>query len=268
MSDNTFHAWERPSTPCAGRAQPGSAALLKALIDIYGESHGASSFGIYVCRNVRGRNSPSMHGDGRALDLKVPTGDGGKSALKKNYEIVENLVKNAGPLGLQFLVFDRKKWGKKYSLSGDYYGGAHPHHDHLHVEQTRAISKSLTYDKARSLLDPKPPKVYDQAVIVSTTVDHQIAKEAGFAAERNLAILALLDQGRLVNTVDGTDAAVGSWAMVVGGLALRRVKEARLKFLARDSFVGETRVETREMVEAFGRRFPADEWKRRGDPTV
>ena len=66
----TFARWER-AADCTGGATPGAKALLAGVLERYAP-HGAVSKGIYNCRTVRGKTTPSCHGEGRAVDVGFP----------------------------------------------------------------------------------------------------------------------------------------------------------------------------------------------------
>jgi hypothetical protein len=112
---------------CTGREQPGTVALMVALEEWVSEQ---TSLGIYNCRDIRGGDTTSLHGEGRAYDCGLPTVGGRGNPI--GYGIVERLGQIGDVAGIQLIIFDRKKW----SLKGDAlpYTGLVPHYDHLHIE--------------------------------------------------------------------------------------------------------------------------------------
>lgn len=97
---------------------------------------GVRAYDGYACRqNTANTSRTSMHGTGRALDVYIPLSNG--QADNTLGDAVANwLIANAGPLGVQLVIWDRSMWnasnGAGAKLRG--YGGPHPHHDHLHIE--------------------------------------------------------------------------------------------------------------------------------------
>lgn len=112
---------------CTGREQPGTVAMMIALDEWVAEQF---SLGIYNCRDIRGGETTSLHGEGRAYDCGLPMVGGRGNPI--GYRIIERLGQIGDVAGIQLIIFDRKKW----SLQGDGrpYTGLVPHYDHLHIE--------------------------------------------------------------------------------------------------------------------------------------
>lgn len=266
MSGFEFAPYVSASKPCSDGATPGAKALLKYVLDEFDFAH---SLGIYNCRTIRNSSKISQHAKGRALDIGV-TPIGGKRDPRGD-DISRLLVAHAADLGIMFL-----KWGAKGDYSKDggagqwsknqYKGnpvGDSLHMNHVHVDLHPTAAANLNYATIEAILGRQAePKVFDQAAVVATTVDHEAVRR--FAERRNLGVLQVLEDGKLIDTASGVDAAVGSWGLVVGGLAAKRAVKSGLP--AFTALVGETRVETAAMVAELGERFPADEWERRGVP--
>lgn len=123
---------------CSGRMLSGSTRLGRFLVDQFS---GASHFQGYNCRTIRGGSGLSMHGTGRAVDVFVPT-DGGQADNTLGDPIANYLIRHASELGVQFFIWDRSKWNIEYG-GPKYYGGAHPHHEHLHIELTPEAARNL-----------------------------------------------------------------------------------------------------------------------------
>lgn len=120
---------------CSGTFTKGARDLGNYLVQTFS---GAKYFQGYNCRQIRGRSGMSMHGTGRAIDVFVPL-DRGQADNTLGDPIGEWLIKNAEKIGVQYIVYDRTSWGGSRSGRKDrYYSGAHPHHDHYHIELTRA----------------------------------------------------------------------------------------------------------------------------------
>ncbi|HEY7823461.1 MAG TPA: hypothetical protein VIG24_11525 [Acidimicrobiia bacterium] len=140
--------WER-AVECTAGPEPGAEALAAFLLAEYPI---AWSGGIFNCRTVRGSAQPSMHGEGRAFDMMLPVVDG--RGHPDGLEVVERLGKVGRKLGVQCVIFDRTIWSAR-SPKGRAYGGVHPHHDHLHIELTRAAARRLTVAEIEGLV-PRP----------------------------------------------------------------------------------------------------------------
>lgn len=136
----TYASYERCYS-CSGKAQPGTVALLKYLLVKFPYTR---SMGIYNCRNVAGTSTKSIHSCGRALDLGIPTLSNGRANTTLGHPVVRFLDQYSTELGIHGQIYDRVRYDRR-SPRGRYYGGAHPHYDHNHVEQTLAKATSLTY---------------------------------------------------------------------------------------------------------------------------
>lgn len=141
-------AWSPSSgaTGCVGGPRPGTEALLRALIALWGP-FGAGSSGIYNCRRVSPGGPWSVHAEGRAVDLSCPEPP---AALGRT--VLSALGESASGLGVQRVIYDRRQYDAD-NPSGKHYIGDDPHLTHLHIEQTRASAEALTYAVAVSLLD-------------------------------------------------------------------------------------------------------------------
>lgn len=133
-----------PPPPCSGRPRPGAKALMAYLMDRYDWS---ASMGIYNCRGS------SLHGDGRAWDMGIPTGPGGSARPELGMQVINLLGPYGKRLGLTIMIYNRRKWGAAYP-DGAYYGGAHPHYDHIHIDMTSAAAENLTYATLVAVLGP------------------------------------------------------------------------------------------------------------------
>lgn len=146
MSAFKFAPYTGFRPPCDGRAQPGTKALMAYLLDRY---PWAASLGIYNCR------PPSIHGDGRAFDLRIPTGPGGRARPELGMQVIDLLGPHCERLGIQTLIYNRRLWSAA-SPAGRYYGGVHPHNDHVHGDQTPASGVNLTFATLVAVLGSIP----------------------------------------------------------------------------------------------------------------
>jgi hypothetical protein len=123
---------------CSGRAAPGAVALLRWLEGRWPQGW---SGGIYNCRPVRGRQSMSVHAEGRAVDFMLP----GRSN-PAGIDIVRALGADGDRNGIQTVIWDRRIWSRR-SPNGRAYTGVNPHTDHLHIELNRSAASSLTVER-------------------------------------------------------------------------------------------------------------------------
>jgi hypothetical protein len=100
---------------------------------------------------ARRHDEPSQHSEGRAFDLMIPTTSSGGVRAEIGNPIVD-LVKSEGTaLGIQLMIYNRRKWGSSYP-HGKEYNGRHPHYDHIHVSMTREAGRKLNYATVEALL--------------------------------------------------------------------------------------------------------------------
>lgn len=125
---------------CSGTFRPGARALGNFLVDHF---DGAAYYQGYNCRTIRGSSGMSMHGTGRAIDLFVPRDRSQPYDNQADNDlgdpIANYLIENATELGIQYVIWDQAKWSISHGEVRS-YGGVHPHHDHLHIELTRAAA--------------------------------------------------------------------------------------------------------------------------------
>lgn len=138
---SSYHPYQSCSS-CSGRAQPGTRALLRYLLQRFPY---ARSMGIYSCRNVSGTSTRSIHSCGRAIDLGIPTLSNGRANTALGHPVVRFLDEFAQELGIHGQIYDRVRYDAR-TPQGRYYSGAHPHYDHDHIEQRMEYASTLTYD--------------------------------------------------------------------------------------------------------------------------
>ncbi len=118
---------------CYGGISPGTALLRDYLYTYFPQTY---HIGGYACRPINGNASQmSVHATGRALDIMLLTEDG-EADNGAGDPIGNWLIENAEAIGIQFIIWDLYTWGASRPVGdkGRDYGGAHPHHDHLHIE--------------------------------------------------------------------------------------------------------------------------------------
>jgi hypothetical protein len=119
---------------CSGRMTDGAQAVGTYAVEHFA---GARYFQGYNCRQIRGSSGMSMHGTGRAVDIFVPL-SGGQADNDLGDPLARWLIENADEIGVQMVIWDRTIWmgNRAAGSKARYYSGAHPHHDHLHIELT------------------------------------------------------------------------------------------------------------------------------------
>ncbi|MBM4291133.1 MAG: hypothetical protein FJ138_06550, partial [Deltaproteobacteria bacterium] len=132
--------WNGESS-CSGTFSEG-ARRLKAWVQSNWSQ--VTSIGGYSCRPINGNpNVTSIHAVGRALDIFIPLhGDAADNDLGD--PVANYLVEHAQEIGVQRVIWDRTIWNGGASPETHEYTGAHPHHDHIHVEISVAASNLMT----------------------------------------------------------------------------------------------------------------------------
>ena len=118
---------------CFPGMTPGNEILREYVYDHFPQTY---SIGGYSCRHINGDSSTmSVHATGRALDIMLHTVEG-EADNDLGDPIGNWLIENAEAIGIQFIIWDLYTWGaaRNPGQKGSHYGGAHPHHDHLHIE--------------------------------------------------------------------------------------------------------------------------------------
>lgn len=120
--------YARAASQCSGHEQRGA----RALADQWRRLSGGRA-GTYVCRTIRGRTAPSVHGDGRAVDAYAMAADPVQRARMEAY--IRWLMANAVELQVAYIIWNRRQWSWKYRSQGwRPYKGVSPHTDHAHIE--------------------------------------------------------------------------------------------------------------------------------------
>ena len=121
------------TSACSGSLTAGAGTLRDWLMVAFPQ---ITSIGGYSCRHINGDSTQtSVHATGRALDIFIPL-HAGDADNDLGDPLANWLIEHAEEIGIQFIIWDRWTWGA-HRADGDKsrsYGGAHPHHDHLHVE--------------------------------------------------------------------------------------------------------------------------------------
>lgn len=115
-----------PALGCSSGPSVGAVALESAVIERWA-ARGVHSLGIFNCRRIAGTSSWSLHAEGRAVDLGVPSAD-----MAAGYEVLAAL-QGAGDGLLQRIMWDRRIYDAQ-TPQGRAITAGHLHTDHLHVE--------------------------------------------------------------------------------------------------------------------------------------
>lgn len=141
------------SSGCAPWITPGAQALKEWLEGAFPQ---VLSIGGYSCRSINGDSSQmSVHGTGRALDIMLPLHDG-DADNDLGDPIGNYLIEHAEEIGIQYIIWDRWTWNASRGAGSKdrRYGGAHPHHNHLHVEVSVEAAEMRTPWFAGSMPTP------------------------------------------------------------------------------------------------------------------
>lgn len=143
-----FASWVEPEG-CTGSAAPGAEALSVYLRDRFEYSR---LLELYGCRKTTGKGGGySEHAEGRAIDLGIPTTNSGKARPELGDPVVELLIPNAGALGIQILIYNRRSWSARKPSGGD-YKGSRPHYDHVHIGLIPDTAARLNYATIEAML--------------------------------------------------------------------------------------------------------------------
>jgi hypothetical protein len=145
------YAYDPAGTRCTSGPTPGAQALLAVVLDAFVELR---SLGIYNCRPVRGGTTLSLHGEGRAIDFGADPAD--RAAQNQGHLLAGVLVDQADALGVQEVIWHRRRWTSRSRRWTD-YGGVNPHTDHVHVGLCWAAARSLTAVTVRAALRLRQP---------------------------------------------------------------------------------------------------------------
>ena len=112
----------------------------------------------YNCRaNTANQAQYSVHSEGRAIDFPIPTWPCGDTIFSKWYgnptcgtypggsarndlgdRLAMWLVRHAGAIGLEYMIWDRTSWSRRWGFKE--YARAHPHNEHIHIQISRAAA--------------------------------------------------------------------------------------------------------------------------------
>lgn len=108
---------------CTGRNAKGTECLRDMILSKF---PGSKSMGVYVCRDVRGADNLSVHGEGRAVDI-------GPAGKYQGDAVAEWAVRYARRYQIQRVIWYGRIWDSWKGWRD--YNGQNPHRDHVHIEQ-------------------------------------------------------------------------------------------------------------------------------------
>lgn len=160
----------------------------------------AKSFGIYNCRNIAGSSTKSQHSCGRAWDCRLATLSNGRARTDLGHPIIQFLAKYSTAMGIVDQIYDRVIYDDR-TPNGRYYGGVHPHYDHIHITQTPDKAKNLRYQDYVNItgIDPRQG--------TGTTGEYEMKKGDPKSA-------AVAELQRALRVLFGFD--IGTWAPIAG----------------------------------------------------
>lgn len=146
--------WVGPSG-CGGGLSVGAGRLRDFLATGFPQ---VTHVGGYSCRTINGDSTTmSVHATGRALDIHIPL-HGGEADNDLGDPVAHWLIGHAEEIGIQYIIWDRWTWsGSRAAGSKERaYTGAHPHHDHLHVELSVEGGRGATRWFSGPMEPPEP----------------------------------------------------------------------------------------------------------------
>lgn len=141
-------------TVCAGGPQAGTKILQAWICSSSPWKATFSDLGIFACRDIYGDWCPgcnhaalSSHASGRAGDSGCPVVAGGHP---HGHALAAWLVKNHKILGIQEVIWARRRWTNQTQTWRD-YDGVSPHLDHVHWSQNSTGARYTTLGRIQSV---------------------------------------------------------------------------------------------------------------------
>jgi len=114
-------------TKCASNEQRGARAMADQWKRLTGRKAGT-----FNCRPTYA-GTPSLHGEGRSIDLYANANDSAQKAQAETY--IAWMQQNAVELQVAYVIWNRRQWSwERRSQGWRPYGGGSPHTDHIHVD--------------------------------------------------------------------------------------------------------------------------------------
>jgi hypothetical protein len=105
--------------------------------------------GIYNVRNIAGSTKPSLHAEGRAVDIYLSAFVAREKALAD--QLFAAFIDCAASMGLEEVIWNRQIWSRTRRVVHP-YTGVKPHIDHVHVGFTRPGSQQTSLGSLPSRL--------------------------------------------------------------------------------------------------------------------
>ena len=148
--------YDQAGSKCSGHPQRGLMVLRQWCMDRWDLIR---DLGIYNCRPVRGGRSLSLHGEGRAWDAGLSAFD--PDEKQQGDELFHWAIRNAGEVGIQEVIWDRKIWTAKAEAVHAYTGQS-AHRDHVHIGMTWDGARLLTFDRLHATVQEDNDLTPDQ----------------------------------------------------------------------------------------------------------
>ena len=154
---------------CASGVQPGTAALQEWITEDSPWAAHLTDLGTFNCRKIAGTNRWSSHASGRAGDSGVRVMATGHPA---GHALAAWLVKNAGMLGVQEVIWNRRRWDNQ-SRRWRAYTGVSPHLDHVHWAQNTSGARHTTTARIKSVAPNATPPTPEDPFMALTTAEQK-----------------------------------------------------------------------------------------------
>lgn len=211
-------SYEPAGTTPSGGCRPGVHALI-AVVNNRSGGILPTSHGCYSPRDVdfnmwpNLRSTPSVHLEGRALDLMC-----NPSSPRQVQEVqrwVDLMWLHHAALGVQAIIWRRKIW-RVGSWGWRVYSGRSPHYDHAHIELTRNAAATLTQAFAESVMfQPEPQPVIPTAAWY-TYGDATTITGSGVPTRASAAAYTTGGGGLWVVAEDSAMSGYGAGAVMLG----------------------------------------------------
>ena len=161
---------------CTRGPAPGARGFASWYLAKYSDDGGVNS-GIYNCRPIRGGQTPSIHGEGRAFDAGVRP-----YSAKYGTQLANILRLHSKELGIQCIIWNRQIWSGNYTEFRP-YKGVNAHVDHLHIELSWKSANMPATDMV-NLLEATIGKLVDDLDPDNKPIDVKPAGKPSTPAEK------------------------------------------------------------------------------------
>jgi hypothetical protein len=134
-----------PARRCDSSAKPGIDALVSFTLARFPAMRNGGTF---VCRQIPGSSTLSVHAERRAFDAMTGTGE----PTRESKWLAEQLRVFSAELGIQGIIHNRRCWFSNAGALWQPYHGSNPHTNHIHAEETVEMAARLTLARVRRVL--------------------------------------------------------------------------------------------------------------------